>query len=55
MFRLIIQTREAIEIYFILNELDLIDTPKKVEVLSFFYLFDNRLNKNLMFIGPASL
>jgi len=53
MFRLILQTREAIEISFIFNELDLIDTPKKVEVLSLFYLFNNRLNKNLMFIGPC--
>jgi len=42
MFRFILQTREAIEISFILNELDLIDTPKKEEVLSPFYLFDNR-------------
>jgi hypothetical protein len=45
MFRLNVQTREAIEISFILNEFDLIDTPKKEEILSPFYLFDRRYNK----------
>ena len=52
-FRLIVQIHEAIEIAFIFNELDLIVTPKKVAVFSLFYLFTNRLNKNLMFIGPC--
>ena len=42
MFSVTVQTRETIEIYFILNELDLIDTQKKEEFLSLFYLFDNR-------------
>jgi hypothetical protein len=42
MFRLFVRNREAIEVHFILKELHLIDTPKKEEVFSPFYLFDNR-------------